>query len=1059
MAEGRVPGFEMTSESISSKLDTLSEQIVLLDPEDLEALETIQGLLASTLTWAEASAAEGIKVLAVEACSLVAKVIKRDVSDPDAAIDQVSQAVSSIQAEFVRFEQEGSQPPEGLVKDEAPRPATSGPAPYKLPPYVDDAIFQEFITRQVGVLEEIESSILELENSGSESAAAEIKRTIHTIKGESGLLAMGDVERLCHIVEDAMAERASADLIDPLLAAKDWFGVAFAAYSNGHIPDDGIEKVIAALQEGDTAESTSSQNPAHDGEIASLVAELGELITGASTTDLQSLAEIHTYLESLSLELNGANLAPAVEAADAMADTVSQIILEEFENPESALDAVECGIAAFSEALADGSSLDGLVFVFDPSQGESGSDVADMDASIGTFLSDAHEYLDACSLHIVALASDADDLDALGSLQRTFAGITETAEHLALDLIAQISAAMLDIVRLAAERHIRVSEAFVDVVSEATEFISTRVEELKSALDTGETVGEAPNPTSLLTKIAQVARDTEVSDDVPEDDKRGQAPPDRIGEILVEQGAASHRSVEEALVQQMRPWASLKLGQLVAEAGIATRSQINEALKIHNSDASRGHVGEVLIQLGVVTEAQLRELLDKQAAKQEPPKIGEILVRTGDASAKDVVDALRAQKKSAGRVQKSILHESVKVDSARLSGLVDMIGELVIAETMVSLSEEMKDGMSPELTRNLSQLDKITRELQEMGTTLRMVPVRQTFQKMARLVRDLAKKSGREVEFCTSGEETELDKALVDRIGDPLVHLVRNAVDHGLEKSIEERRKAGKGPKGRIELRAFHRGGSIYVEVEDDGRGLNREAILAKARSLDIIQNGDTLDDKEVWNLIFRPGFTTVDTVTEVSGRGVGMDVVRRGIDELRGSVDITSKPGQGTVFSIRLPLTLAIIDGMVIRCGEERYILPTLSVMRLIRPDVEDLTSVFVKEKLLNVEGRLVPLHFLSDLFDIPCDSHDVQQGVIVVIEYEDRVIALAVDEVLGQQQTVIKSLGNAIGNVSGISGGAILPDGRIGLILDVSSLTKMVKDSGAKPPRREKEASVAKK
>ena len=363
---------------------------------------------------------------------------------------------------------------------------------------------------------------------------------------------------------------------------------------------------------------------------------------------------------------------------------------------------------------------------------------------------------------------------------------------------------------------------------------------------------------------------------------------------------------------------------------------------------------------------------------------------------------------------------------------------------MVSLSPELQANISPKLERHLGQLDKITRELQELGMTLRMVPLRQTFQRMARLVRDLSKRSGKRIEFSISGEETELDKTLVDKIGDPLVHMVRNAVDHGLEDTPEDRLDAGKSASGKIELRAFHKGGNIYVEIEDDGRGLNREAIIAKAIERGMVSDGDSLEDRDVWNLIFEPGFSTASEVTDVSGRGVGMDVVRRSVQNLRGQIDIRSSLGKGTVFSMRLPLTLAIIDGMVLRCGSQRFVIPTTSVERLLRANEAKSSTVFSKGEMLRVQDSLVPLFSLNTLFDISDAADDRAERVIVVLENEDKPLALVVDEVLGQQQTVIKSLGDAFDPVSGVVGGAIMPDGKVGLILDVSGLAELAKRQG---------------
>ncbi|MCE5229429.1 chemotaxis protein CheA [bacterium] len=450
-----------------------------------------------------------------------------------------------------------------------------------------------------------------------------------------------------------------------------------------------------------------------------------------------------------------------------------------------------------------------------------------------------------------------------------------------------------------------------------------------------------------------------------------------------------------------------------------------------NNTVPHRRLGEILIEQGSVSTEDVNDALQKQNSDPGRPKLGHVLVEEGKVAPKEVVNALRAQ----NSVQ---VKETVKVDADRLDRLVEMIGELVIAESMVS--QTSKQGqMGAGFLRHLNELDKITRELQQMGTSLRMVPLRATFQKMARLVRDLSKKSGKQVEFVMAGEDTELDKTVVDRIGDPLVHMVRNAVDHGLESDPADRVRAGKSECGRVELRAFHKGGNIYIEIEDDGRGLDREAILAKGRERGLIAEGETPSDREIYNLIFQPGFSTAKKITDVSGRGVGMDVVKRNIDSLRGQVEIRTEIGKGSVFSIRLPLTLAIIDGMVVRVGCERYIIPTLSVLISIRPEPAMLSTALGKGQMLSHQGRQIPMFRLDEVFRVKGAEQDPTKALAVVVEDDGKQVVLLVDELLGQQQIVIKSLGESVGHVPGVSGGAIMPDGKVGLILDVGGVIRL--------------------
>lgn len=298
------------------------------------------------------------------------------------------------------------------------------------------------------------------------------------------------------------------------------------------------------------------------------------------------------------------------------------------------------------------------------------------------------------------------------------------------------------------------------------------------------------------------------------------------------------------------------------------------------------------------------------------------------------------------------------------------------------------------------------------------------------------------------GEDTELDKSVVDKMGDPLVHMVRNAVDHGLEANAADRTKAGKPETGRVELRAFHKGGSIFVEIEDDGQGLNRDLILAKAVERGIISDGEGMRDREVWNLIFEPGFSTAKEITEVSGRGVGLDVVRRNIAALRGNVEIRSTKGEGCVFSLRVPLTLAIIDGMVLRVGKEHYIMPTLSIVRSVRPQRDEIFTVAGRGEMLSLHDCLIPLIRLSRVLDTPGAVEDPTEGTVVVIDCDGSQVGLLADELLGQQQTVIKTLGSSMQDIPGISGGAIMPDGKVALILDPSGLVQNVLEKGVDDP-----------
>lgn len=378
---------------------------------------------------------------------------------------------------------------------------------------------------------------------------------------------------------------------------------------------------------------------------------------------------------------------------------------------------------------------------------------------------------------------------------------------------------------------------------------------------------------------------------------------------------------------------------------------------------------------------------------------------------------------------------TVKVELAKVDLLADLMGELVIAQSQIRQNPALAALTDQKLARDLGQMARITSELQRLTMSLRMVPIGTTFRKMVRLVRDLSHKVGKAVNLTLEGEDTEIDRNMVEALYEPLVHLVRNAVDHGLE-SPEERRSRGKPAKGRLWLRAFHKGGNIIIEIEDDGRGLNREAILARAREKGLVAPGDTLTPVQIDHLIFEPGFSTSREVTEISGRGVGMDVVKQTVESLRGQIDIASRPGEGCRFTLRLPLTLAIIDGLLVRVGQERYVIPAVAVRETVHPQPQDYFTVAGQGELIRVRSQLIPMVRLRRLFGSENGDIPVTEGLALIVEHDGEPRALLVDEVLGKQEVVIKSLGPLFQNTRGLAGAAILGDGRVGLILDLAGL-----------------------
>ncbi len=380
-------------------------------------------------------------------------------------------------------------------------------------------------------------------------------------------------------------------------------------------------------------------------------------------------------------------------------------------------------------------------------------------------------------------------------------------------------------------------------------------------------------------------------------------------------------------------------------------------------------------------------------------------------------------------------NETVRVDRCRLDELINQIGELVIGSSMVE--QELRQRLNGVESAAMNQLAKIVRDLQEMSLSLRMVPIAGTFQKMARVIRDLGRKLNKQIDFITEGDDTELDKSVVDQIGDPLVHMVRNAADHGIE-TTEERIAAGKSPTGKVTLRAFQQGGNIFIEIEDDGRGLNRQKLVEKAIERGIISASDHLSDTEICNLIFHPGFSTAAQITDVSGRGVGMDVVRRNVEALQGSVTIRSVFGKGSTITVRLPLTLAILDGLLVGLDNETYVVPLLSVVESIRIETKEIRQVVGAGEVILLRGEVVPLVRLDRVLKTNSEN-DEQSGLLVIVEDQGKRFALMVDELLGQQQVVLKNLETNFCKVPGVAAATILGDGRVALILDIFGVAAM--------------------
>jgi two-component system chemotaxis sensor kinase CheA len=527
-----------------------------------------------------------------------------------------------------------------------------------------------------------------------------------------------------------------------------------------------------------------------------------------------------------------------------------------------------------------------------------------------------------------------------------------------------------------------------------------------------------------LKKIGEIISVTTLHDDIP---SFSELDPELcyIGLEIDLKTDADKEQIEQVF-EFVREMAQIHI--LPPKANIASYAEMIEAL---NDDEMR--LGELLVSSGAITARELEDMLNYQQSAQEDiaadkPKLGDVLV-DNNIIQKEVVDvALNKQSKSkevrAGRA-------ALRVDADKLDKLINLVGELVISGATTNLQAQRLGD--ERLLESISVMSRLVEEIRDNALTLRMVQIGETFNRFQRVVRDVSKELGKDIRLEISGADTELDKTVVEKIGDPLMHLVRNAMDHGIE-SAQDRQASGKSVQGALRLNAFHDSGNIVIEVSDDGRGLSKEKILAKAIEKGLVESGQNLSDREIYRLIFEPGFSTADQVTNLSGRGVGMDVVRKNIEALRGSVDIDSKPGLGANVSIRLPLTLAIIDGFLVRVGDSSYVIPLDMVIECIELEAGERQQN--DRGYINLRGEVLPYLSLRDVFTEHGGQLDREN--IVVVQYGNQRAGFVVDELLGEFQTVIKPMGKILQGVKGISGTTILGTGEVAVILDVHNLVQ---------------------
>jgi two-component system chemotaxis sensor kinase CheA len=711
-----------------------------------------------------------------------------------------------------------------------------------------------------------------------------------------------------------------------------------------------------------------------DPRAEALIAALAAAVVEADAADAGSLASVREALEAAR---SRSALPPAL--ADA-ADAVGSMLAAQ---------------ATAGDALAELGRLldaDRTPARPRPASGPVTRDTETVDL-IGDFVEESTEALSRADELLLAIEKSGPDPAKVHALFRVFHTIKGVAGFLELPEIVSLAHATEGLLNLAREKQIDLDGEPFDVVFDATALLRRQLEELHRAVSARVAVPSDPDVPALVERIGKAAGVAAETPAVPvrEFVVRKPAAPAPAPAAATGQGAPK----KEYVLRKPKP---------PPGAGAAVQPTVPSAPAPAPSSAPTP---------AAPTKATAE-------AEPHPPTPGD---GGAERAGKDVIAQIR---------------ETVKVDLERVDSMVEMIGELIIVESMIIYSPEVASLGSLKLRNYLNQLNKISRDLQNVAMRMRMVPVRSAFQKMARLTRDLSRKTGKDVVLEMSGEETEMDRSMVERIEEPLVHLVRNAIDHGVEPAAE-RKAAGKVARATLRLAAFHEGGSIVVEVSDDGRGLQRDAILARAREKGLVEADAKLDEQEICNLLFIPGFSTAREVTEISGRGVGMDVVKRNVEGMRGRVTVASTPGHGTSFRMVLPLTLAIIDGMLVACGPEKYIVPSLAIVESLRPTASMLAVMAGKGEIINVRGEILPLLRLHRLLEATGEERAPTDAHVVVVEGLGRKVGLVVDDVISQQQVVIKPLGAGLGDTEYLSGAAILSDGRVGLILNVDRLASL--------------------
>ncbi len=660
------------------------------------------------------------------------------------------------------------------------------------------------------------------------------------------------------------------------------------------------------------------------------------------------------------------------------------------------------------------------------------------------FIEEANEIIETLDIEIINFEENPNDKGILDQLFRGVHTLKGSANSFGFGRLGEFVHHFEDALDYFRTSDDEVTSEVIDVFLEAVDIIKAVLE-----YEVEEYEGNPENYERCLHDIQKIL--SAKKDGLPEPDLSAQeAPTGDIANEFDENPLLSKLENEEKLIEitlkfdediYFRGYDHGTFFKLISEEGRILEStwDMSKVPDLSTIDIQKCYIPKITIFLATTKEvANIEEIFEFVEADEFDIKLVETPAKKEAPQEEEepLTQAPKGKTPPKNQKKKDEPKSFVKIDTTKLDELFDSVGELVIAQNFLGENRKISDLEDEGVNKTIETLSKITRLIQNRVMSLRMVPIKDTFDKMKRVVRDSSKKVKKEIILDVQGEDTEIDKTMVDKLADPLIHLIRNSVDHGIEATAEDRKVAGKSPAGNVSLRAFHKGGNIAIEVSDDGRGINRDVILKKAIERDIASPTEEYTDSQVYSFILQAGFSTAEKISDISGRGVGLDVVKNFIEGLHGKIEIESELGKGTTFRILLPLTLAIIDGMLVRSCGDTYIIPTLSIVESFRPTEDILHTAQGKGEYVNLRDELLPIVRLNQLLGLSEDAPPITEGTLVCVENENGRFTIFVDELVGRQQVVIKSLGKALAKLKEISGGAVMGNGEVALILNIDGI-----------------------